>query len=527
MSLGVRAAFGMALAVATTMLHPAPARAQVAVPADFVHEVVRGGLDEPTSFTFLPDGRVLFVEQRTGKIRMIVNGAIATTDPIFIVPSVLSNSGERGLLGITVDPGWPDLPFIYVFYNRQGGMRLVRFLANEEVDNPNGQRIVLSSQRIILDSLPDQFGNHNGGTLRFGPDGKLYVSLGDDGSFCMAADSTSLRGQILRLDVDRLPIYGGPIVPRQLITPADNPFVSSPDSNARLVYAFGLRNPFRFHIDPLLGTLFVDDVGDSDFEEITEVWPGDFCGWPWREGDLIRDRPECPEPGGPGAAPYRAPIAALPHPLNTAIATISAGMYRPRAGAGYNWPPEYYALRGDVFFGEYYTGALRRLSWNGTSWGPAAPVTGQPNPDHWATGLYNCSDFNVGPDGSLWWLSQFNEFFSAATGALQRIRYIGPSTAVGDEVPRTRALAASPNPSRGPVDLSFALAAPERVRLALFDLSGRRLRTVFDGVAGAGTTRLTWNGLDDRGTQAPTGMVFARLTRESGGSATARILRVR
>jgi len=519
---------GLLLAAGIAVLAGSPARSAVQVPGNFLNEVVRTGFDEPTSFAFLPDGRVVLCEQRTGKIRLLVNGQIATTDPLTILPSVLANSGERGVLGIAVDPRWPDFPYLYAFYNRLGGMRLVRYLASEDVTNPNGGRLILSASRVILDSIPDLAGNHNAGCLRFGPDGRLYVALGDDANHCDAGDSTTMRGQILRLDVDRLPIYGGPAVPRALITPPDNPFVDSPDTNARLVFAYGLRNPFRFHIDPVAGSLFVADVGDSDFEELSEVSAGDFLGWPWREGNLLRIRPECPEPGGPGARPSRAPIAVEPHADEfAAYALISAGMYRPVVGGTANWPPEYYALRGDVFYGEYYEGYLRRLSWDGFQWGTAAPVPGQPNATDWASGLIHAVDFNVGPDGSLWWLQQWDEFFSPLTGTLHRIRYVGPPTSVAEGSLLARPLTVAPNPSRGAVELAFELARPAAVRLDLHDLSGRRLRTLFDGLAPAGRQRVRWDGTGEAGEPLEAGVYFARLARADGPSVTTRVLRLR
>ncbi len=516
----------LALAV-PALLAAGAAAAAVQVPTDFVNESVIGGLNEPTSFAFLPDGRLLFTEQRTGKIRMLVNGVIATTDPIFTVPGLNANSGERGLLGIAVDPAWPVYPFVYVFYNRLGGIRIVRYLASEDVDNPNGQRITLSAQRVILDSLPDAAGNHNGGTLRFGRDGCLYASLGDDGVHCAARDSTSLRGQILRLRTDRLPIYGGPAVPKAILVPPDNPFATSPDSNARLVYAFGLRNPFRFHVDPDSGDLFVADVGENSFEELNQVRSGDFCGWPWREADAIRVRSDCPEPGGPGAMPYRAPILSLAHDEAVSYAIISAGVYRPVLGGNANWPPAYYPIRGDVFYGQYYEGYLRRLTWDGANWAPAAPVAGQPNATDWATGLFNSVDFNVGPDGSLWWMRQFDQFYSPSTGGIFRIRYVGSPTGVAGRAPAPRALAAAPNPARGPVELAFSLAEGQRVRLGLYDLTGRRVRALYEGTVSPGETRVRWDGTGERGEALGPGVYFARLEREHGPPATTRILRLR
>jgi glucose/arabinose dehydrogenase len=500
------------------------AHAAVQVPADFTDEIVVDGLDEPTSFAFLPDGRLLLTEQSTGKIRLVVHGHLAANDPVFVVPD-LEAGGERGLLGIAIDPDWPVRPFVYVVYTRFGGKeRLVRYLASDDVEVPDGELLSLSAPRLILDDIRDVWGNHNGGGLRFGPDRNLYLSLGEDAFPCDAADSTTLRGEILRLRVSQLPIYGGPMPPRALITPPDNPFVASPDSNARLVFAFGLRNPFRFHFDRVLGTMVVADVGESMQEEMDEVAAGDFLGWPWAEGNLPHSVSTCPDPD---PRPARAPIATWDHDGLTAFAIISAGAYRPLPGASSNWPPEYYTLRGDVFFANYYSGQLRRISYGAGGWAPAAPVPGQTDPDSWGTGFFNCADFLVGPDGSLWWIAQSNQNFDATTGALHRVVYVGPPTGVGAAPAASRALHASPNPFRHSLELSFALPTAGLARVTIHDLAGRRVRMLLDGWSAAGPSRLAWDGTDDRGQPAAAGAYFARLARPGAAPVTVRVLRLR
>jgi hypothetical protein len=454
---------------------------------------------------------------------------LAAVDPVFTVPAVEGQSSEeRGLLGIAIDPAWPLRPFVYFIHSRTGGAtRIVRYLASDDVDLPNGEQLSLASPRILIDDIPDLYGNHNGGTLRFGPDGCLYASLGDDAVYCDAADSTTLRGAILRLRVDTLPIFGAQSTRRSAITPPDNPFVSSPDSNARLVYAFGFRNPFRFHIDPVTGTLYAADVGEGSYEEVDEVVRGGFHGWPWREGDSPVLRYDCPEPGGFGSFPYTHPIAVEPHGQPVGYAIISAGMYRPVFHGVSNWPPVYYSGRGDLFYGQYYQGYLRRLHFDGAAWGPAAPVPGQPNTTDWATGLLNSVDFQVGPDGSLWWMAQFDESYDPVSGSLHRIVHVGLPTAVGDAPVESRVLRATPNPSRTPVELTFATAVRGRARLALYDLAGRRVRSLFEGELPAGESRVRWDGAGDQGAAVGAGVYFARLEREGAPSITTRVLRLR
>ncbi len=501
----------LAAAAAAAAVATATARAAVQVPADFVNETVVGNLDEPNSFAFLPDGRVLLTEQRTGKVRMVVNGAIAATDPVLVVPSLQAVGYERGLQGIAVDPAWPSRPFVYLAYTRTGDrFRIVRYTAGGDLSDPNGGNITLGTPLLLMDDILDETIYHQAGGLRFGPDGMLYASIGDDAFDCEAFDLGSLHGQILRLKVDALPAGGGPQVSRASLTPPDNPFVSDPDPDARLVYAWGLRNPWRFQVDRVTGTLFGCDVGDDSFEEMNEIHAGDFLGWPYREGNLIRVRAECPEPGGPGAVPYVAPVATYSHGLDS-YAVVSAGPYRPAVGGTNNWPDEYYPARGDLFYTDYFAGDLRRLSWNGSGWVPAAPVAGQPDDSTWASGLTTAVDFLVGPNGSLWWMSQYNEFFDPASGGLHRIRYVGV-TSVAGAAPPPGALRAAPNPFTHRVDLTFRLAGPGAVRLAIYDVAGRRVHTLFEGDT-AGEMRARWDGTTAAGARAAAGVYFARLER--------------
>ncbi|MEO5617296.1 MAG: PQQ-dependent sugar dehydrogenase [Candidatus Eisenbacteria bacterium] len=516
-----------AWSVAVALFAHLSASAAVQVPTGFVNDAILGDLDEPTSFAFLPDGRLLLTEQRTGKVRMVVNGTIASTDPVLTVPSLNSSGYERGLQGVTVDPGWPARPYVYLFYSRTGGfLRLVRYTASGSLTDPNSGTLTLGSSLLLIDDIPDENQNHNSGCLRFGPDGMLYVSLGDDDIYpCDAANRTTLRGQILRLLVSGLPAGGGPQVARSLLNPGDNPWAGASNANEKLVFAYGMRNPWRYQIDRVTGVLYGCDVGEANFEEESEIHAGDFLGWPWREANLSLVRASCPEPGGVGAQPYVAPIAFFARDTQM-HAIVSAGMYRPAIGGIHNWPPLYYPDRGDVFYLDYYVGNLKRIQWNGSSWVAAAAVPGQPSSSSWAAGLTSAVDFLVGPDGSLWWMAQYNSSFDPVSGNLNRIRYTGP-TAVMDEARVALGLRAVPNPAREATEIAFGIPRPERVRLALYDLNGRRLRVLVDGIAPAGETRARWDGTDESGAAAPAGVYFARLEREGQPAATLRVLRVR
>jgi glucose/arabinose dehydrogenase len=498
------------------------AAAQAAVvPDDFVHETILTGLSEPNSLTTLPDGRLLFTEQRTAKVRMVVNDHIAATDPLLVVPSVVMAGYEQGVQGIAVDSQWPSRPYLYLFHNRTGGfLRLVRYTATGALTDRNAESLTLGSPMILIDNIPDAATNHNGGTLRFGPDGHLYLSIGEDADQCAAQDSTRLKGQLLRLRVSTLPASGAGPVPRAFLIPT-TPALSSPDSNAKLVFAYGLRNPWRFHIDSTNGAILLGDVGEGTYEELDEVRPGDNLGWPFREGYAIRSPGPCSEPGGSGQGGYDPPIIIVNHSIG-AKAILSAGVYRPMGGAG-TWPTSYH---GNCFYSDYALGYLRRLTKSGSTWTTPSPVAGQPNSTDWATGLTYPVDFVEGRDGSLWCLSQFNSTGGGVTGSLSRIRYVGSVVAgvpgAGDAA---LSLSGSPNPFSTTTQITFSLARADHVRLAAFDAKGRRMRTLVDADLAAGAARVTWDGADERGDTVPPGLYFLQLT-HGGATGTTRLLRM-
>jgi len=396
----------------------APSGARAALPTGFADEVVTSGLSQPASFAFLPDGRTLVVEQATRRIRLIVGAGFGATDPLHTIADVNTSGTERGLLGIAVDPGYPARPYLYVYFSHSGTstnyVSMFALTGDLEDGTSTNLQVDAGSRFDILTDIPDNASNHNGGTLRFGPDGALYASLGDDADRCAAQTTTSLKGVILRLSVASLPGAGSGPPAKSTLVPSGNPF-SGPNDNERLSFAQGLRNPFRFQIDPLTGALFIADVGETEFEEASRGTGGENFGWPFREGPVIRTPAGCSEPGGPGGSSYDPPITYYDRTGFTA-AIIGAGLYRQ---ADYpfdlSFPPEY---DGDYFFAEYYQGFLRRVKESGGVWSPAfAP--GQPNDNDWATGISTPGDFLPGPDGALYYLSQFG-----GGGTLHRIRHM-------------------------------------------------------------------------------------------------------
>ncbi len=395
--------------------------AAAALPDGFTHTLVASGMTGPVGLAFLPDGRILVIEQR-GAVRLVVGGVLHL-DPVLDIQDQVRYAGEQGLLGIAVDPGYPDRPFIYLYYTHEtlNYHYITRFTVSGTLIDPAGTDLTVDpgSYFYLLTDIPRNAGNHNGGALRFGPDGMLYAGPGDDAGYCVAQLRDDLRGVILRMDVSGLPPDNS-VRDRAIkseMVPPDNPFVSAASDNERLVWAYGLRNPFRFSVDPVTGNLFIGDVGWNTYEEVSlSAAPGgENFGWPYREGYI--SNPSYPTCYG------------MPEPVDETVDPIGgydqvSGAYSVMGGVVYHpvnypfdssWPSQF---DGDYFFADYYQGFLIRLKDQGDgTWAVPPPVSGQPSPEYFITGISSPADFAVGPDGALYYISQW-------TGSLYRIEYI-------------------------------------------------------------------------------------------------------
>jgi glucose/arabinose dehydrogenase len=390
------------------------------VPTGFVVDtLVSTGLATPNDCCFLPDGRCL-VANSAGGVTLYAAG---TAMSIGTVPAVESG-GERGLLSIAADPGFAGNGHVYVYYSSTADafMHLDRFTCTGDLANPASANLQLqaATRHVILGALPDNAGNHNGGSVRFGPDGRLYLSVGDDASACSAQSLTSQVGCLLRLDPSVLPAGGNLVLPSfSSLDPGDNPQSAQTDFR-QLVLAHGLRNPFRMEIDPLTGNLYIGDVGAGSMEEYSEyvyaagALPLVNFGWPWREGNQAGS--SC---GGSQPAGLVEPIASVSHGAGWA-SVMGGARYRNRGGQ-YDFGSGY---EGDSFFLDYFAGELRRLTQSGGVWAPAAAVPGQPSATNWGAGFNNVTSLRLGPDGGLWFTQH------QGGGALKRVRLLGPVNSV-------------------------------------------------------------------------------------------------
>jgi len=279
------------LATASPPVGPSPtskaSRGGASDPSDIHLELVAEGLDSPIGITNAGDGSGrLFVNEQAGIIRVINRDGSLRQQPFVDLRDRIQAGGERGLLGLAFHPDFKDNGRLFVHYSRAGDGATV---VSELQAAPDHQTADRDSERVIL-TVPQPFANHNGGELSFGPDGYLYLGLGDGGSggdpFGNGQNPDVLLGKILRLDVD------GPHAPRREYgLPPDNAFGTDgphPGQGAPEIWAMGLRNPWRFSFDDKTGDLYIGDVGQGSWEEIdrqpADAKPGRNYGWNETEG---------------------------------------------------------------------------------------------------------------------------------------------------------------------------------------------------------------------------------------------------
>src|SRR5438067_6769895 len=282
------------LIAASLILVSLPATA-ANLPSGFTEEQFGGNLSgSPTAMAFAPDGR-LFVCLQSGQLRVIKNGSLLSAP---FVSLTVDSSGERGLLGIAFDPNFATNHYLYVYYTVTTSPvhnRVSRFTGAGDSAAPGSEVVILE-----LDSLSSAT-NHNGGAIHFGPDDRLYIGVGENANGSNSQTLSNLLGKMLRINAD------GTI-------PTDNPFYNSATGNNRAIWALGLRNPFTFAFQPGTGRLFIDDVGESTWEEINDGIAGSNYGWPITEGPT----------GNPA---FRSPIYFYGHNIGCAI--VGGAFYNP------------------------------------------------------------------------------------------------------------------------------------------------------------------------------------------------------
>jgi glucose/arabinose dehydrogenase len=304
------------------------------------------GLNSPVGLEAPDDGTGrLFVLEQAGTIRIIRNGVVLSA-PFLDITDKIESGGEKGLLGLAFHPNLNANRRFFVNYTRRVGLQLESVVAEYAVSPADPDLADPFSERILF-VVSQPFDNHNGGQLAFGPDGFLYIALGDGGSagdpFGNGQNLSVILGKILRIDVDAPFAFGRPYA-----LPADNPFAAG--GGLPEIWAYGLRNPWRFSFDPPTGRLFAGDVGQNAFEEANLITKGGNFGWNIMEGNHCFLPPEaCPTAG------LILPIDAYGHDEAGGVSIIGGFVYR-----GLTIP----GLAGTYVFGDLQSGRIWGLQEN-------------------------------------------------------------------------------------------------------------------------------------------------------------------
>ncbi len=410
------------------------------LPTGFTETAVASALNSPTALALSPDGRA-FVTQQNGIIRVVNNDSLVPTP---FASLAVDSQGERGLLGIALDPHFEHNHYVYVYYAASSPVvhnRVSRLTAD-------GDRMIPGSEQVLLDLPP--VGDaiwHMGGAIQFGPDDKLYVSTGDHQN---SANSQSLEnpfGKILRLNP------AGSI-------PTDNPFYATTTGVNRAIWAYGLRNAFTTAFQPGTGRFFINDVGQSKWEEINEGGPGRNYGWPTTEGLFTpADHPS-----------FTPPLHSYSHAQGTAI--TGGAFYNPATS---QFPSQY---ANDYFFADFGSGQINALDLDTKTVTPFASGTSFP------------TNLAVTQAGALYYISR-----GIGTGF--------PDTGTGQVFKIQHATSAAPTITTPPANALVTVGAPANFSVAVtgtapFTYQWQRDNTNIPGATSA-TYRLPTASLADSG----------------------------
>ena len=442
----------------------------------------------PVDFQSPRDGSSrLFVVEQAGRILVFPNDPGVSTSKVFldIRDRVNSQGNEEGLLGLAFHPGFAENKSFFVNYTAANPRRTV--VSRFRVRSGDPDQADPASEEVII-TIPQPYSNHNGGQIQFGPDGFLYIGMGDGGSGGDPQNNgqnrQTLLGAMLRIDVDRK--ASG----LNYAIPPGNPYVGNTEGWREEIFAYGLRNPWRFSFDPVTGVFWCADVGQNKIEEIDIIEKGKNYGWKIMEGNSCYGNPGCDTTG------LTLPIKDYTHALGRSI----TGGYVYRGAA----VPE---LNGAYIYADFVSGRLWSLRYENGKVTEDEQLLNTP---------FNIPSFGVDENNELYILA-FNgriyRFKSTTTKVDGRSSLPAPS---GPEIS-----AVFPNPvarGRG-FDVVVRLRETETLRLELRDTLGRRLfgTSTREFHPGTHRTRIPASHL-------PRGTYF--LTLSSGADVSTRIVRM-
>ena len=386
---------------------------------------VASGFASPITVTNAGDGSGrLFIVEQFGRIGILINGTVLPT-PFLDIHELVSCCGEQGLLGLAFHPNYADNGFFYVYYTDvAGNIAIARYTVSAgdpNVVNPN-------SRYPILSQLHQPYGNHNGGQIAFGPDGYLYAGLGDGGAGGDPQENAQnlgiWLGKILRVDINNDEFPGDPA--RNYAVPPNNPFVGNPDALGE-IWAYGVRNPWRFSFDRETNDLLIGEVGQNDWEEI-DFQPATSAGGENYGWDVL-EAMHCYEDAPPGSCNQflnggsTLPVLEYSHSLGCSV----TGGYRYR---GQLYPQ----LNGIYFYADYCSGRI---------WGAMRQENGTWVSQQILQTSLNITTFGEDEAGELYLADQ-------TSGTLYRILGGGPTPTPTSTVIPTPTASVSATPSLTP-----------------------------------------------------------------------------
>ena len=430
----------------------------------------------------------LFIGEKWGRIYAIPNDSATTTRHLYLdLISTVLDSFATGLQSFAFHPDYAMNGHVFVAYSIGSPIRTRISRFQESIADSNA---VDPLSELVLLEIPKTNASHVGMELAFAQDGYLYISIGDDVDANNAQDLTTLHGSLLRIDVDTTGVstsYG---------IPPDNPFAGNAQGYREEIYAYGLRNPWRFSIDPVTGWIYVADVGRSDREEVSVIQNGGNYGWPVFEGSLYFNPTSIDTTG----QTYEPPVWEYDHSLGISI--IGGYVYRGSDLVGTN---------GRYIYADYLSGRIWLLDYDGTS------VTYQ-----WEvysnTGFREILSFGVDETGEL--------YLCRANGRIYRVTGGWPfPSGGGTPLAATGGLGQNfPNPFNPSTSIPYATLRPGLVQIVVYDVRGRTVRTLVDARRPAGAHSVEWDGRGNNGDVVSTGQYFYRLQVDGEVVGTQRML---
>lgn len=406
-------------------------------------EIYATGFNQPLGMANAGDGR-LFVLEKPGLIQIIdENGNRNSTPFLNIDPLVINGGGETGLLGLAFHPDYDTNGYFYVNYSNNNGDNVISRFSRSESD-PD---IADPSSELQLLTISQPYTNHNGGNMAFGPDGYLYIASGDGGSGGDPGDRaqslTTLLGKMLRIDVDNTSDGNNYAIP------SSNPFFGS-STEMQEIWAYGLRNPWRFSFDRLTNDLWIADVGQSTNEEINMVASteaGVNYGWRCYEGNSNYNQSgNCPPQNT-----MTFPIAQYTH--------NNSGIYKCSITGGYRYRgTQQTSFEGLYFFADFCSNEIGFLSPSGEDW--ELTFSGPFNNNGWTS-------FGEDVNGELF-------IIGIESGNVYRI--IDPTLGIDEN--ETFNVSLYPNPTKNELTVKSSNPLSKIQTISIYDLQGQLIQTV-------------------------------------------------